>query len=396
VTDVLSAPPFGAPGGRLGDNVVHFARTLRRSGARVSTDRILLALEALAAAGVESRGDFRAVLMACLIDKADDRALFDRVFRAFWAEIERRALPMRLPDVLAKRPSATAALPEAEEAALDYARSNTREIAAQLCASEQERLRKIDFDAMSDAEWLAAQQLVSKLAPALPRSAARRFRPSSSGSRIDLWRVLRETARRGGEIVSVPRRARRTRTMPLVVLVDISGSMSRYSRMFLRFVHALAQSARFAGGRCHAFVFGTRLTAISRPIRSRDPDAALAGVAAAAEDWSGGTRIAACLKEFNQHWARRVASSGSTVLLLTDGLERSDTESLAHEMAKLSRSCRRLVWLNPLLRYAGFEPRAAGIRAMLPFADRVLPAHDIRSLESLATAVFAERGLRWR
>jgi uncharacterized protein with von Willebrand factor type A (vWA) domain len=394
------AATLRAAGGRLTENIVRFARALRAGGVRVSTDRILLTLEALQTAGVESRDDFRAVLLACLIDRAEDRALFERAFRRFWMELEQLALPTALPPVQTNAPSASpvASLGSPPAAALEDLdpRTATHEAGMYLSASEQERLRKTDFDAMSSAEWRAAIELVSSLAPALPRSATRRFRPSNTGNRIDILRVLRDTARRGGEMIVVPRRTRRTRPTPLVALVDISGSMSRYSQTFLRFAHAIAQSARLAGGSMHAFVFGTRLTQITRQIDIRDPDAALARVAAAVDDWSGGTRIAACLKHFNKHWARRVGSQSATVLLLTDGLERADPEPLGRETAKLARSCRRLVWLNPLLRYDGFEPRAAGVRAMLPFADAVLPVHDVRSLERLAATVFADGRSRWK
>ncbi|WP_152543555.1 VWA domain-containing protein, partial [Methylibium sp. T29] len=175
-------------------------------------------------------------------------------------------------------------------------------------------------------------------------------------------------------------RTPRTRPAPLVVLADISGSMSRYSRMLLHFAHAMGRS----GLRVHSFVFGTRLTPISRLMAQRDPDLAVAQVVRRVDDWSGGTRITACLHDFNRHWSRRVLGGGATLLLISDGLEHGDTDALRFEMERLHKSCRRLVWLNPLLRYAGFEPRAAGIRAMLPHVDHFLPAHNLDSLADLA------------
>lgn len=193
-------------------------------------------------------------------------------------------------------------------------------------------------------------------------------------------------ARHGGEFWDLRWRAPRPQPAPLVVLADISGSMSRYSRMLLHFAHALGH----ADAPVESFVFGTRLTRTTRLLKRRDPDLAVGEVVRAVADWSGGTRITATLHDFNQHWARRVLSGRSTVLLITDGLEHGDTTALAHEMDRLHKRCRRLVWLNPLLRYAGFEPRAAGIRAMLPHVDRFLPAHNLQSLSDLV-AVLAHR-----
>jgi hypothetical protein len=258
------------------------------------------------------------------------------------------------------------------------------EIDAQLSWTDREQLRKADFDTMSTAEWAAARRMLDAVAPFFVQLTTRRHAPSARGRQLDLRATLRDSGRRGGDIADLPRRQRRTRTEPLVVIVDISGSMSRYSRMFLHFLHALAGNRRAADYRIHAFVFGTRLTNISRQIRHRDPDAALADVVRAVEDWSGGTRIAGCLHEFNRHWARRVLSGSPTVLLVTDGLEHAAIEQLGHEAERLAKSCRRLVWLNPLLRYEGFEPRARGVRALLAHVSSFLPVHNIESLERLA------------
>jgi uncharacterized protein len=185
----------------------------------------------------------------------------------------------------------------------------------------------------------------------------------------------------------LPRKLRRTRPEPLVALVDISGSMSRYSRMFLHFLHALIAGRDAADLRVHAFVFGTRLTHITRALKSRDPDEAVREVVQTVDDWSGGTRIAHALAEFNRRWARRVCSGNPTVLLVTDGLEFGDIEDLEFEAERLSKSCRRLVWLNPLLRYAQFEPRARGVRALLPHVDAFLPVHNVDSLLDVARSL---------
>jgi uncharacterized protein len=392
--------PTSAPGqagaGQLADNVLHFARVLRKAGLPVGTDRPLLALQALGIAGVGSRADLYAVLRACLIDRIEHRALFDQAFQVFWRdprlleEVMRLLLPSVPGGSSARGPSERLREALGGTAQLPRRAAPVRERAdgdAPMSASGRERLRKADFDTMSTAEWTAAKRLVAALEPLLARLATRREAGRSRAARLDLRRLLRESARHGGDIVSIPRRARTTRIEPLTVLVDISGSMARYSRMFLHFVHALANGSRAAGLRVNAFVFGTRLTNVTRQLRARDPDEAVALVAAAVKDWSGGTRIGACLAEFNRRWARRVPLSSSTVLLLTDGLEHAETGQLSLETARLARSCRRLWWLNPLLRYAAFEPRARGIRAMLPHVDRLLPVHDLASLEDLARAL---------
>lgn len=381
--------------GRLAENVVHFARVLRSAGIPVGTDRVLLALRALRVAGIESRQDFHATLAACLIDRAEHRVLFDQAFYIFWKDPDLLGQMLRL--LLPEVGQASGAPPPPENRRLgealfkespqarQQARAEERiEVDAHLTWSERELLRKADFDTMTTAEWNAARKMLHAMRPFFAHLITRRYAPSPRGTRIDLQRLLRDAARHGGDIAALPRRTRRTRPEPLVVIVDISGSMSRYSRMFLHFLHALVGIGSGSEHRTQAFVFGTRLTPITRQLASRDPDVAVAAVVQAVDDWSGGTRIAHAIHDFNLHWARRVLSGNPTVLLVTDGLEHGDTELLAREMERLSKSCRRLVWLNPLLRYEAFEPKARGIRAMLPHVDEFLPVHNIDSLHELA------------
>jgi hypothetical protein len=398
---MLPTAALEQPGaGQLANNVLHFARVLRKAGLPVGTDRPLLALQALAIAGVGSRADLYAVLRACLIDRIEHRQLFDEAFQAFWRdpqlleEVMRLLLP-RVPGASPRRgPGARleealhpsgARLPQRAAAAREPATADD----AHGSSSDRERLRKVDFDTMTTAEWAAARRLIAALEPVLARLTTRRLTRSARAARLDLRQLLRNCARHGGDSVGVPYRASTTRIEPLTVIVDISGSMARYSRMFLHFMHALMNGARHEALRVNAFVFATRLTNVTRQLRARDPDAAVAQVTAAVADWSGGTRIGSCLAHFNRHWARRVPLSRSTVLLLTDGLEHAETGQLTLESARLSRSCRRLWWLNPLLRYADFEPRARGIRALLPYVDRTLPVHNLASLEELARALTA-------
>jgi uncharacterized protein len=396
--------------GRLAENVLHFARLLREAGLPVGTDRPLLALRALQVAGLDSRADLRAVLAACLIDRPEHRALFEQAFLAFWRvpggtdgpapsprpaggrehspTRARPAAARRLAEALWPGPRGSRPLPEAEApggAGKDEVRPS---------ASERERLRRVDFEAMTAAEWTAASRAAAALAPLLRRARTRREAPAASGPRIDLRRLLRESARHGGEAPVLPRRHHLMQREPLVALVDISGSMSRYSRMFLHFLHALVngpdgRGARDAGLNTAAFVFGTRLTPITRALRARDPDDALARLTRCVPDFAGGTRIGACLREFNRLWARRLPLGNATVLLVTDGLERADVELLEREAARLARSCRRLLWLNPLLRYEGFAPQARGVRALLAHAGELLPIHDLESLEHLAALLAA-------
>ena len=408
---MLPSPVLEPGTGHLAANVLHFARVLRKAGLPVGTDRPLLALQALEIAGIGSRADLYAVLRACLIDRIEHRALFDQAFQVFWRdparfeEVLRLLLPRVEGAVRGPGPGPSRRLLEALVSGAAPVHSPApaprprATFDGQPSASDRERLRKADFDSMTAAEWSAARQLIASLAPLLPRLATRRDLPGARGRELDVRRLLRDCARSGGEIVRFACRTPATRTEPLTVLVDISGSMARYSRMFLHFVHALANGSPGSALRVNAFVFGTRLTNITRPLRSRDPDEAIARVVAQVSDWSGGTRIGACLGEFNRRWARRIPLGSSTVLLLTDGLEHAETGPLELEAARLARSCRRLLWLNPLLRYEGFEPRARGIRAILPHVDRLLPVHNLASLEELTrvlTAAYQGESRAWR
>jgi uncharacterized protein with von Willebrand factor type A (vWA) domain len=400
--------------GRLTENVLHFARVLRKAGLRIGTDRPLLALEALQVGGVQSRQDVHSILSACLIDRIEHRALFEQAFEAFWRD-PTAALDLRTETEPA---AANSAHPQAHRPhrmvnrrlaeALWPGRLRTvpepsgpeRTGEVQPSWSDRERLRTLDFDSMTDEEWRAAGQAVAALVPGLERLRSRREIASMRGRRVDHRKLMQAAARRGGDFLVLPRRMRITRIEPVIALVDISGSMSRYSRMFLHFLHALinrpvTHGSRTARLRVAAFVFGTRLTPVTRELAARDPDEALECVARLVPDWSGGTRIGVCLKDFNRAWARRLPLASATVLLVTDGLERADIELLSEEAARLSRSCRRLIWLNPLLRYESFEPEARGVRALLPNADRFLPVHNLESLQRLALILGQSTHSRW-
>jgi len=247
-------------------------------------------------------------------------------------------------------------------------------------ASELERLQRRDFETMTSAELEQAKRLLAGLRLPIPLIATRRLHPDVHGPRVDLRATLRASLRGTAEIIALRRRSYRRRHPPLVVLCDISGSMSRYSRMFLHFLHAITSDR----DRVHCFVFGTRLTNISRQLRHRDVDVALAAISESVKDWSGGTRIGATLKQFNHRWSRRVLGQNAVVMLMSDGLDRDAGEDLSGQIERLHKSCHELIWLNPLLRFEEFQPKAAGVRLMLPHVDAFLPAHNIQTLTDLA------------
>jgi len=383
----------GLPG-HLAENVMHFARVLRGAGLSLGSDRIRLALEALPIAGLESRGDLHAALTACLVDRPEHQLLFDQAFHLFWRDpdLRGRMMAMLLPRVQGRdsgpkpaqnRRLAAALFPKQSDRPPPPEYEETT-IEAALTFSDRERLFKADFDTMSVDEWREAKRVIATMRFNLERIATRRTRRATRG-RVDWRRTMQAMARDGA--TSLRRREPRTRPVPLVIIADISGSMSRYSRMLLHFAHALSTHGRHGDRRIAVFVFGTRLTSITRALHGRDPDLAVASVVKAVDDWSGGTRISACLADFNANWSRRVLAQNATVLLITDGLEHGDVARLSFEAERLSKSCRRLVWLNPLLRYAGFEPRAAGVRALLPHVDRFVPAHNLDSLAALGAVL---------
>jgi uncharacterized protein with von Willebrand factor type A (vWA) domain len=384
-------------GERLAANVVHFARLLRRAGLRIGPGDALDAQRAVAAVDLLSRDQFYWALHAVLVRRHTDHALFDEAFRLFWRDPMgmQSAMAMLLPQVRAptnrgvSRRLSEAWRPPAPPAETPSAREAPPEIDTFLAYSADEVLRTRDFDQMSADELTRARALVRRLELDVRPLITRRTRPSARGE-VDRARTLRAALRGGGELIALRHRARLERPPVIVALCDISGSMGRYSEMLLRFLHVLLAEH----GRGHVFLFATRLSNVTRTLRHRDVDAALARCGKEVGDWASGTRLGACLHEFNRTWSRRVLAQGAVVLLVTDGLDREDVTGLAAEAARLRRSCRRLIWLNPLLRYAGFEPRAAGVRALLPNIDEHRPVHDLDSLEALARSLARATGRR--
>ena len=377
--------------GRLPENVMHFARLLRAAGMRVGSDRVIDCVRALEMAGAQQfplrRDDWYWTMSAVLLSRQEQRPIFDQAFRIFWRDpkLAERMMSLLLPHAHGRAPKPEQQQSQRLTDALFSQKQESREgekleLEARLTFSSREVLSRMDFDTMSAAELAEAKKMLAQLRLPLPLIRTRRRRISPKGKAIDLRATLRESLREGGEVIALVRAAPRTLHPPLVVLCDISGSMNPYSRMFLHFLHAITNDR----DRVSVFVFGTRLTNITRQLRHRDVDVAMSRVAEAIKDWSGGTRIGASLREFNFKWGRRVLAQNACVLLVSDGLDREAGEGLAEEMERLAKSCRQLVWLNPLLRYEKFEARPAGVRAMLPHVDLFLPVHNLKSLVDLA------------
>ncbi|TPM03199.1 VWA domain-containing protein [Mesorhizobium sp. B2-3-11] len=380
--------------GRIADNIVYFARTLRKAGMRVGPASVKDAIEAVLVAGIGSRDDFYWTLHAVLVSRHEDHATFDEAFRLFWKsrELIEKLLAMFspvAPDVRQKQKPRAAenrvsqAMFEGHQKKQPPQEVPEIEVDARFTFSGNEVLRGKDFAQMNAAEMADARKAIAELRLPFDMVRTRRFKADAHGRRIDPRAMMRSAARTGGELILPKFRSVRETHPPLVVLADISGSMSQYTRIFLHFLHALTEKRR----RVHTFVFGTRLTNLTRQMRHRDPDAALADCSAAVKDWSGGTRIGDTLAEFNLVWSRRVLGQGAMVLLITDGLERDDVMGLSEEMERLHKSCRRLIWLNPLLRFDGFQARARGVKAMLPHVDEFRSVHNLEALADLCASL---------
>lgn len=389
---VSSTPLVGqvAPGGALAVNVMHFARVLRGAGLPVGTAKVLDALRALTFIDLTKREDFKECLRAVLVHRHEHFGLFDEAFRLFFRdpfgveEAMAMLLPRAPPD--ASKPDVSQrvndALHPGKNAKPPETAQETIEIEAMLDWSDREALRHKDFEQMTAEEIRRAREAVARMRFFVAPEPIRRTRPSQTGA-LDMRATLRAALRGGGRDIPLRFERPRVEPPPVVVLCDISGSMGRYTEMLLRFLHVLVNERE----RVHAFLFGTRLTNVTRALRHRDVDIALKKTGADVSDWAGGTRIGASLEEFNRRWSRRVLGQGAVVLLITDGLDREGAEGVSESAERLHKSCRRLVWLNPLLRYEGFEPKAGGIKALLPHVDDFRPVHNLSSLEQLAAAL---------
>jgi hypothetical protein len=389
------APPAAvqsAGDGRIAENIMHFVRTLRAAGLPVGPGKVLRAVRAVEAVGIRRRDDFYWALHAVLVNRRDQQELFDQAFHVFWRnpKILERMLGLFLPSFggsdddarelsrrLAEALQGAGRIPDLPENERDEPEI---EVDATLTFSNKEVLQTIDFETMTNAELAQAKAAIAAMRLPIMDLPTRRSRPAhSAGQRADLRATMRAALRSGSDTIPLRWKRPRRRHPPLVVICDVSGSMSRYSRMLLHFMHAITNDR----DRVHTFVFGTRLTNITRHLRQKDVDIALEKVAQVVLDWSGGTRIGACLRDFNISWSRRVLGQGAVVLFISDGLDRDNAEGLGTEIERLHKSCRRLIWLNPLLRYEGYEPKSLGAQVLVPHVDDFRTVHNLESLSQL-------------
>jgi uncharacterized protein with von Willebrand factor type A (vWA) domain len=375
------------PTGRMADNVIGFARALRVAGVPVGPGAVIDAMNALQVIDIGNRGEVFTALEAIFVKRHEHAPIFAQAFDLFFRaadEWKQMLDSVPLPDHAKKKPPAAAR--RVQEAFSQTKMTETPQTESEelrLSVSDKEILQKKDFAQMTAAEIAEVTRAIANMKLPQAELRTRRYRPDARGLKLDMRRTLRGSLRTGGDIIDIHKLGRIDKPAPIVALLDISGSMSEYTRLFLHFLHAITDARK----RVSVFLFGTRLTNVTRSLRARDPDEALASCSSLVEDWAGGTRIATSLHTFNKLWARRVLGQGAIVLLISDGLEREADARLAFEMDRLHRSCRRLVWLNPLLRYDGFEPKAHGIKMMLPHVDEFRPVHNLKSIEGLIEAL---------
>ena len=365
--------------GHLLGHILRFGRLLRLMGVKVNLSQMLELVRALEVVQISHKRDFYFAARALLITRHEDYMLFDQAFALYWRVPERFEVGGKSKN---KRPQKMARLPGLMVGMVGQAEEDEEEQDIKRSYSPFEVLRRKDFSQMTWEEIESAKAAIAAMEWPISERPTRRMRSATSGHQVDLRRVVRDNLRYGGEPLRLRWRERKKKRRPLVLLCDISGSMERYSRMLLHFLHAFSHKM----GNVETFVFGTRLTRITHHLRHRDVDDALDEVGEVVEDWSGGTKIGEAIKKFNYLWARRVLGQGAVVLIISDGWDRGDTQMLSHEMSRLQRSTHRLIWLNPLLGSEGYQPIQRGMSAALPFADDFLPVHNLHSLAQLAQA----------
>ena len=386
--------PREAEQSKLATNIMHFARSLRLAGLPIGTDKIIDAVKAAEISGLQSSEDFYWALHGVFVSRPEQELIFKQGFHIFWKRpellnqlLERGLLVPQAKTNTAgsRRLSDAMALQNFGSGSIENKESKTYR-----GTSAVEVFRTLDFEKMSAKEITEAKKAIKELVLPMVERKTRHLVPSSRGPMVDLRSTMRASHRTGGAVIQLKYRKLQERPPPLVVVCDVSGSMTKYSQLLLHFAHALTNQRE----RVYSFVFGTRLTNISRYLVERDADAALEAAEDAVQDWSGGTRIGACLRSFNYEWSRRVLGQGAVVILITDGLDRDGGGSLGEEMERMHKSCRRLIWLNPLLRYSEFEPKALGVKAMLPHVDEFRPVHNLESVAQLAEVLSADGNSR--
>ncbi|MYG09734.1 MAG: VWA domain-containing protein [Rhodobacteraceae bacterium] len=386
--------------GTLVDNITHFARALRTSGLPIGTGQTVKAIKAVETVGLQTRDDFFSVLQCCFVNRPDQMVVFAQTFELFWRDprYHDHLMSMMLPSIRGanEKRNPEAGMKRAGQSLMgenknpiNYPDSNQEageelEVVSTGTTSYQDRFNSMDFEQMSTEETREAKRIIAELELPIKQLVSRRYKPNPKG-RISDWKsTMKMASRTGGEIFKLEYQNPTVRYPNLVALCDISGSMSTYSRMLLHFLHSVTNYRKNQWSKVHSFTFGTKLTNITRNLAIKDVDQALESAGQEVSDWEGGTRIGECLKEFNFKWSRRVLGQGALVLLITDGLESGDITQLGQEMKRLQLSSRRLIWVNPLLRWDKFTPKARGISTMLPWVDCFKSAHNINSLVGLS------------
>jgi uncharacterized protein with von Willebrand factor type A (vWA) domain len=381
--------------GKFADNLTGFGRSLRRAGIPVDSARMALATEALLLVGLGQRDDAGAALEAVMVSREQDRAVFRELFDAYFRDpaIANKLLAQMLPSAEGRaepskgRPRVREALaPQRDAARLAQPKPDKEvDFDAAMTASDLARLRHADFNGLSASEYQLVERLARDIRMPMPEFAARRVRPGARGARMHWPGVMRHAARTGGEVLHLPRMQRRRQPLPLLVLVDVSGSMERYARLLLAFLHAATRDLR----QRDVFAFGTRLTDLGDAMRIGDADRMLAVAGAAIEDFAGGTQLGESLASLRRHHARRLVGRRTVVLLITDGLDTGEPQELLLELDWLRRHSHRMLWLNPLLRFDGYAPLARGAQALHARAHGMVAVHNLEKLEDLATSLAA-------
>ena len=359
-------------------HVVTFGRVLREVGLEVGPGRVADALRGIAAVDLTRQEDVYFALRQTLVSRHDELDLFDRAFNAWFLRA-----PVLPPVRTVQSPLAQEKIGESLSDAAGGEPDDETGDPLELGASGHELLRDKDFAEMTPDEYRRVKRLIAAIARHRPLRASRRRRSDPRGDRLDMRKLIRQSLRTGGDPVDRPYRARKNVPRKLVVLCDVSGSMDAYARALVLFLHAAVGS----GPGVEAFAFGTRLSRLTAELGTRDPEAALEKCTEAVTDWGSGTRIGASLKEFNDLYGKRALSRGAIVVIVSDGWERQDPELVGREMARLARAAYAVVWVNPLKGNPEYQPLAGGMRAALPYVDRFLSGHNLRSLEELAAVL---------
>ncbi len=387
-----------ARSGKLAENIAGFGRTLRRAGVRVDASRIALAVQATQAVGLAQKEDVSAAMEAVMVSREQDRLVFRELFDAYFRnpDVANKLLAQLLPSAEGKaapnkrRPRVNEALaPQKAYGKESKPKPQDKELEfdAAMTASDMQRLKHADFNTLSGSEYRLVEQLARDVRLPLPHFDARRLRRSASGARVHWPGVMHEAAQTGGELVRLPRLQRREQPLPLLVLVDVSGSMERYARLLLAFLHAATRRHIAGNFKRDVFAFGTHLTDLTPAFKHADTDDMLTHASALIDDFAGGTQLGESLATLRHHHARRLVGRRTLVLVITDGLDTGEPEDLRSELAWLRRRSRRLLWLNPLLRFDGYSPIARGAAVLHSQAHGMLAVHNVSKLQDLASSL---------